>query len=58
MELWYSTTDKPSPHFVVLLLDEMDSLVTTAKHSATRSTVLHTLLEWMSRPKSRLLIIG
>jgi origin recognition complex subunit 1 len=46
---WYSG-ERPAPHYVVLLLDELDSL--------NGGAVLHTLLEWMSRPRSRLLIIG
>lgn len=56
LEQWYSTSDSVgAPHCVVLLLDELDSLV-AAKPG--RATVLHTLLEWMSRPRSRLIIIG
>jgi origin recognition complex subunit 1 len=52
---WYTTDDtRAAPHYVVLLLDELDSLVA----SSSSSKVLHTLLEWMSRPRSRLLVIG
>jgi origin recognition complex subunit 1 len=52
---WYTTDDtRAAPHHVVLLLDELDSLVA----SSSSSKVLHTLLEWMSRPRSRLLVIG
>ena len=49
---WYTADERPAPHYVLLLLDELDSLASSS------SSVLHTLLEWMSRPRSRLLIVG
>lgn len=44
----------PAPEYVVLLLDELDALWVGTRNI----TVLHTLMEWMARPKSRLLVIG
>lgn len=58
LEAWYTADEKPAPHYVVVLLDEMDSLVAGQQAARASSVVLHTLLEWMSRPRSRLLIIG
>ena len=50
-EKWFSLDSRPSPHYIVLLIDELDALL---KHPK----VLHTLMDWMARPASRLLVLG
>jgi Cdc6-like AAA superfamily ATPase len=50
-EKWFTTDNTKAPHYIVLFLDELDSLLRNPK-------VIHTLMDWMARPASRLLIVG